>query len=401
MAMKCDQCGGPLHPIGDAPRVECAYCGCVHQLREPEPAAKAAGEGTAVGRPGPEPGPVPGPVLLGCGLVLGVMLIAGVIAVIVFSNATTVRLPPTSSSVTVERRPIGSGRARPVDVAPRDPRAEVDWRTLGTCPVDADGDGIGDYASMVWSSREQDRPTIVSGADGRILWQGASLPQNTPFHCISREIFAVEHKGFRVELFHAQRPAKPIEVTLRDKLSRVAAGNGCVSLEAADGSVTGVRLPQGTKAPCRAGKGRRARSMYTGVIQRHHRRGTATLGDRRFVLKLRRRGTPMLTLEAHRKGRRLWSKELALQATGTGTGLAAAPGVILVFGVKPAAPEVGLLVAYDPATGAQKYEQKLRHHYSSHLAHFDYNGKLLVIAAWVGLHAYDPTTGQRKWFLGR
>lgn len=387
-ALKCEQCGAPLDPRGATEWVECTYCGCVHDL-----APDQAPQRPSVHTP---PQGAAAPLWMGLGVVLVVALIGGIIAVVAYTQVRSGALFPRIGRTRVEPH----ARPAPLPSRPAGPEP-VDWRTNGTCPVDADGDGIGDVASMAWSSGHQDRITVVSGKDGRILWQSRSLKQNIPFYCLSREWIAVEHPGFRLELHHVRRPQKAVTVTLRDKLDAVAAGTGCVRLKTADGRVTGLRLPQGTTGPCRAGKLRRARLLHHGVIERSDRRGAVTRDGVRYEVRMRRQGTPMLTVEARRRGRRIWTRDLPLSASRYGTALALVGNRLVVFGVRPQRETQGVLLALDPASGAQAYARDLRHQSSQALAYFEYNGRYVVLAAWVGLHAFDPATGERAWHIGR
>jgi hypothetical protein len=400
-AIKCEQCGAPLDPRGHEAWVECPYCGGVHERASKRPPPGASGTGGAAD---PDAGSdavggVPAWIWVGLGMVLVVTLISVVVAVGISSPSGG--LLPFFSEVRVETR--GRLPASPPRLSRRlrarpDP---VTWRTHGTCPVDADGDDIGDVASMVWSTRHKDRLTIVSGKDGQILWQGRSLKQNTPFYCVGGGWLAVELPGFRVELVHARSPKKKVTLRLRDEVSRVGVGQGCVTFATADGSRASYRLPEGRAGRCRPPELRRARSMYHGVIQRHQRRGTVRRGAIRYVVRMRRRGTPMLTVTARRGRRRLWRKELDLRASSYGTALALAKDRLLVFGVDPAKEKQGVLLALDPSTGTKVYSRELTHESSQALAYWSYNGKWLLLASWIGLHAFDPATGRRAWSIGR
>ncbi len=389
-AIKCEQCGAPLDPRGAEAWVECIYCGAVHELDTPKkPAPTSAPDDD-------EPG-IPAPVLVGSTMAVTVLVVVGGVVLLLWWLTSRQRIWPQGGGVTVTSR---SHRPRAFPRHYRPASERVTWRTHGTCPVDADGDGIRDVASMAWNTKQKDRITVISGADGRVLWQGRSMKQNTPFYCLGKSWLAVEHPGFKVEIYHARHHKKPIATTLPGKVSYVAMGDGCVALKTNDGTVTTLRLPAGTPGTCRTGKLRRARMLYHGVTQRYMKRGRVTRDGTTYEVRMRRQGTPMLTAEARRGRRRLWTRKLGLMATSYGTALALVKDRLVIFGARPTRERSGVLLGLDPKTGAQIYDQELRHESPQTLTYWDYNGRHLVLAAWVGLHAFDPATGKRIWSVG-
>lgn len=421
MALKCNECGAPLEPKGDERRIECTYCGCVHEQKRPEPSEHEP----AASPPKTEESEAR-PITTGCAVVS--VLIGGtvIVAIILLHDHFADRKPaiPAQHRMVLEvlrvesaknRKRSSQGRVtitgtasdlririqgrRPGARRPPRPVAErFTWKAHGTCVVDADGDDVTDVASMTLSSKSQSL-TIVSGKDGRVLWRGGSVPRNTPHYCVSQSWVAVDRPGFRLRFHHVRRPNKPVTIKLRDKLNHYTMGRGCVKLETDDGSVVGFTLPAGTPTRCRAGKRRHRNKRDQGLTHRRDRRCSIRQDNTRYEVSIRKQGTPILTLQAQRQGRRLWSKELAHAATRAGVGLAFGGGTLVIYGATTARQSTGLLLGFDPATGTIRYTQRLKIGGDSP-SFFHHNGRFVLIAYSGELFAFDPATGKLKWTVG-
>ena len=80
------------------------------------------------------------------------------------------------------------------------------------CFIDANGDGADEVVGMSGSSAAgANKPTIVDGKTGKVLWTGASVKDGDVF-CLSKEWFVVAHATFTFEIRSAKKPLSPREL---------------------------------------------------------------------------------------------------------------------------------------------------------------------------------------------
>ncbi len=393
MLIKCTHCGAPLEVPSDARIVHCQYCRASSQIAPnppppsafapyvqpnlppqygpPQPFVPPPGYGIPVQRPPIRSG-APA-ALLGCGI--SVLAIGGVVASFALSRGVSV------SNL------IGNSLSS--------------WNPASsTCEVDANGDAILDLAGLSGTAGDAFTPTIVDGATGKVLWKGENLPKDSRLFCLSSGWFGVTQADFKILVHNARKPDPPIRMQARDKVGSAAMGVGCAAFETDDGSRVGVQLPAGTASPCTVPAVRRITEDSPGILGLTTHETSIDAVGRTYLLRKRAQGTQMLTVEVQDKGKTLWSKELPYASPTFDSAIAVGQGRVYIWAAQPASRESAVLVGLDATTGNQLFAAPMNSRVSNSIDYFKYNGKYVVGAWWVGLHAYDPSNGKEVWLAG-
>lgn len=377
--IRCKGCGAPLDVSPGAAVAVCRYCKAQNQVAVPPPSPPPP---IQVYAPPPPPPRQPMPPVQrteaatgsrGMGLVV-TALVLGAIALV----------------VTLAVRETGGRLAGLLGGSPFG-----HWGPLGTCLVDANGDGVDDVAGLSGPPGQSSIPTIVDGATGDVIWQGEDAGQGATIECLDRQWVALGKPDFSVQILDVRRPDAPRSVRGRDTLQRAAMGKGCAALETSDGSTLGVALPAGTPTECPASFS--SPFDEPGLIGLTGESTALTVGERTYTLTKRRSGTDILTLKVEERGKTVLEKELPYAAATFSSGLAVAGERIVIFGARPAAVDKGLLVGLDAKTGAELYVVPLEAQVTNNIKAMAYNGRYVVMQYWSHLRAYDPATGEQVW----
>jgi LSD1 subclass zinc finger protein len=372
----CKGCGAPLDVSSGAAVAVCRYCKAQNQV-----ATASRSVHVHVHVPAPTPVPpvmeyAPTPVTppatgRGAGVVvwLVLMLIGGGIALAVAIGAGSLGgiLGPSFGS----------------------------WGPMGTCMVDANGDGVDDVAGLSGPPGQASIPTLVDGLTGDVIWEGPDAGQNATVECLDRKWFALGKPDFGVQIHDVRKPDAPLSVRGRDTLQYAAMGKGCAALKTTDGSILGVALPAGTSTECAASF--RDPFDAPGLIGLTGESTTLTVGERTYTLTKRGSGTEIFTLKVEGRGKTVLEKELPYAAATFSSGLAVAGERIVIFGARPADQQKGLLVGLDASTGAELYAVPLEGQVTNNIGAMAYNGRYVVLQFWSYLRAYDPATGEQVW----
>lgn len=435
--MRCVNCGAQLVPE-NLKQAGCPYCGAalphevraaeraqvVQQLLEDknqdgvpdalEPLVNAAQQGKLPGqqqqpRPqGPPPGYAghrpPGVMPMspaaqpqasrGSGCIIVMALLSVLVAA---GGAAAVFLVNSSESVTVISTTGSMGQTTNTTQNSR-----LSWSASAPgCPIDANGDGVDDHVGMSSESGKPIAVTLVDGASGKILHTGNTYPQSSEAYCLDERWYVVAQPNFRLDFFDARNPGAPVSVTARDKLRAYGKGDGCAAFETADGTTSGIELPGGTVASCKADTLHAIYDAPPGLLGLTTKSGSVTVGRRVYTLTKRAQGTEILTLTVTQGKRELWSKELPYASATFSSGIAVAGNRIVLWAAEPANRRIGVLVGLDEKTGKQLYAKPQGQLTSNSIHYLGYNGRYVVVAWSTGLFGYDPKTGDVAWQLGR
>jgi outer membrane protein assembly factor BamB len=242
---------------------------------------------------------------------------------------------------------------------------------------------------------------LVDGATGKILHAGKPYPQQSEAYCLDERWYVVAQPNFQLDFYDARSPQAPVSVTARDKLREYGKGDGCAAFNTADGTTSGVELPAGTVTRCKAERMRAIHEGPPGLLGLTTHSGAVSVGRRVYTLTKRAQGTEILTLTVTQGKRQLWSKELPYASATFSSGIAVADNRIVLWAAEPANRRVGVLVGLDEKTGKQLYAKPQGKLTSNSIQYLGYNGRYVVVAWSSGLFAYDPTTGDIAWQLGR
>lgn len=387
-AIDCVRCGAPLDVASGATVVVCGYCKAQNQVASRPPSVHVH---VHVQPPPPPPLVQPRPPMVdysppshpvhvptrsgGAGWVVGLMIVLSLVGVIV--------------AVVVSQ--AGGGLSALLGGP-----AVAHWSALGTCLVDANGDGVDDVAGLAGSLGLPNTPTILDGGTGKLVWQGTDAGEGAQIECLDRQWLVVGKADFELRIHDAKHPDSPISLRGRDRLQAAAMGKGCAALKTSDGSVTGVALPAGTPTDC---KDAEFRSVFDspGVIGLTGESTALTIADRHYSLTKRSSGTPVFTLKIEERGKTLLDKELPYAAATFSSGMAVAGDRVVIFGARPGNQDEGLLVGIDAKSGAELYAVKLDAQVTNNISAMAYNGRYVVLQYWTHLRAYDPATGEQAW----
>jgi hypothetical protein len=269
------------------------------------------------------------------------------------------------------------------------------------CTLDANGDGVSDLLGLSSEGGTPDRPTLVNGADGEVLWRPSAASKDSPqVACLDTRWFVVVESNFQAEFHDVRNLGAPVRVLLRDKLDSFGMGAGCARIKTSDGSSQGVQLPGGAAVTCDA-KLKRYYGDGPGVIGLTDERTEISRGKRSYKLRKRRQGTSILTVEVEENDKKVWSRELPYASPTFNTAIAVGGDSIAVWGAEPGDTQKGILVGLDEATGEQRYSVPSKLMVSHSVGFFAFNGRYFMVQAWGSLEAYEPDTGKLAWKIGR
>jgi LSD1 subclass zinc finger protein len=372
----CKGCGAPLDVSPGAAVAVCRYCKAQNQVAAPPPSPPPPIQIYAPVPPPPVQRMEPTPVRAGTrglGLLMFALTLGGV-----------------ALAVTLAVRNGAGGLAGLLGGS-----SFGHWGPMGTCFVDANGDGVDDVAGLSGPPGQSTIPTLVDGATGDVIWKGADVGEGAKLECLDRQWLAVGKADFSVQIHDARKPDAPLSVRGRDQLQYAAMGKGCAALKTTDGSTLGVALPAGTPTECAASFD--SPWDTPGLIGLTGESTTLTVGAREHTLTKRGSGTSILTLKVEEGGKTVLEKELPYAAATFSSGLAVAGERIVIFGARPAEQDKGLLVGLDAKTGAELYAVPLEAQVTHNIGAIAYNGRYVVLQYWSHLRAYDPATGEQVW----
>lgn len=283
-------------------------------------------------------------------------------------------------------------------VAIRRPAMLTEWYSVA-CPVDANGDGVLDFAGFGgWL--EDRNVMVVDGSDGSILWRSDSkYSLSEKLFCLTEHAFGVASPDARVTVFDPRVRTPRWSLPLPDQLSDYGVAGDCLNLKTSDDQELSVGLSDGSPRPCDAPMG----SVFRDAHGRQDKERAFSLEAEGVTYRLhaKTRGTPLLTVAAERGGQPMWETPLRYAVVDGALFFAHAPRMLLTYGVDPAQTDNGVLIGIDPETGRVRYEARQTSTWSVNFPRtFVFNGQHLVTTWGLGLQAFDPTTGKRVWRIG-
>jgi hypothetical protein len=270
-----------------------------------------------------------------------------------------------------------------------------EWYGGEFCLVDANHDNALDVFGFAGDASEPSL-VVVDGTKGSRLFSGEALPSGTQLTCAGPGAVLTHFPDFRVRAFGPD--TKPIwEKRLSDRSYRIDVIDGCALFHTSDQEKHWLRVSDG--APCEAPRpaepeGYSPTSLPTSTVQD---------GNTLFLLKVRERGTPVLTLRAESGGQTLWEHELNLKhpsRSGMAPILAMDRGVIVVAGDDLADDDYLVLVGFDAKSGQERYRYRQHSHWSGNVFDWKHDGPRLFLQWGYGMHAYHIESGERGWFIG-
>jgi len=403
MLLKCERCGAPLEvPAGGS--VRCFYCGTTTSAPAPPPPPPLHHDRQGHGPIGIHPlrtQHTPPKAKRGSGVFLA--LTVTLIMAVSVSTGVIPRLLRTAGSPALQKALSDVGGTLPTALpSALSALRNVSWSAADPgCLIDANGDGVLDVAGLT-GENEPNRPTVVDGNTGAVLFTGPALGKGVQLGCLGTQHgFFVGEGNFQVDFFTARSPWGKTSIMARDKVSAYGVGNGCVQLRTDDGTTMGVQLPSGVATTCPVTSTRRYRDDEPGLMGLTDKGTELVIGARKYSMTARASGTEILTVRVSEGAKQLWSKELPYATCTFGAAIAAGGGKILLWAAQPSERSKGLLIGLDEATGNQAYEIPIPDTSSDSPDFFKFNGKYVLAVNWGALRAYEPSTGAEAWRVGR
>ena len=321
--LRCEQCSAPLEFTG-SPIVTCRYCGMQNQVKVPSPPAPPAPRWPQV-----EASVMPAVVSARTsawrvvGLVVSVMVLAGVISTFMLSHGSIV--------FSNESRFFG---------------------TIGSlCELDANGDQKPDLVS-IFATMDQPSLAAIDGTTQQVLWK---LPVTSDDHLFcSVGAVVISHPAFKVEIVD-NFGRSTYSAVLSDKLDSVASAAGCFRLNSADKRAVMVYLG-GTIKTCAP-----TFTFPTPNSNFDADRVGIRVGDVVVHAEAIGPGTARLGLNGQREGRRVWSRTLLIEHSIIWTEMALVPSRdgIVVAGHRPGDKLAFRLMHIRAIDGAVLFDQAL------------------------------------------
>lgn len=331
------------------------------------------------------------------------MLTAALVAAVSVSVGVIPRILSSVSSPAVQKviSNVGAGTLPTSLPTALSGLRNVSWSASDPgCLIDANGDGVQDIAGLT-GENEPNRPTVVDGSTGKVLFTGPALGKGTQLGCLGAQGFFVGEGNFQVDFFTARSPWGKTSIMARDKVNAYGVGNGCVQLRTDDGTTMGVQLPSGVATTCPVTSTRRYRDDEPGLMGLTDKGTELTVGARKYSMTVRASGTEILTVRVTESGKQIWTKELPYATCTFGAAIAVGGGKILLWAAQPSERSKGLLVGLEEATGNQAFEHPIPDTSSDSPDFFKFNGKYVLAVNWGALRAYEPATGAEAWRVGR
>lgn len=359
--------------------------------REPPALGPDAAPQPVLNPKGPAAPPAPGRIRVPLFVAFGVVLFFSTVAAFLLGLSWRSPLPSPPSPPTI-LPPI----VPPLTDTPLFEPAYEWYSHDDFCFVDANGDEFLDPAGKTGVPVEQNYVSALDGVSGARLWSTSkAFVGPAKMFCVDKNTILVGTPDFQIHALAARGGGLLWSARLTDKADVVTVGDGCVSVRTGDRKATGLSLATGADQGCSAPEVPRGgffgRQIPAPKVVR--------AGDLEIVLKSRREGTPVLTVQGTRGGdSAVWEQQLTMKRAGDDF-FAVMHGTVFVAGADLVDPQL-IVTGLDPATGRPLYSRKEASNWSANAGRLEAQEPHIYITWGCGLHAYDPRTGARVWHLG-
>ncbi|MEM6958947.1 MAG: PQQ-binding-like beta-propeller repeat protein, partial [Myxococcota bacterium] len=268
---------------------------------------------------------------------------------------------------------------------------------VDSCPIDANGDGVDDYATVVQRSGAARRWGILDGVTGEIIALGSrDVEDLNRVFCLENGWFVTGAPDFSMEFVNARAPEPPVRVRGGDTLRSARGGEGCAWFETTDGTIGGVTLPGGVTTACQATQAGSGEENQMGLTDETAHYGTP---NGTFTIRARERGTEVLTVSYGGGQGAPWSQELPYEKPTFGTTIAATADRVFVVG-SPVGQDEAHLVALDAAKGRQLFDVPVAYEGPDESSFMHVSGTQVVASIGWSFCAFEAATGESRWCIG-
>ncbi|MCD6498748.1 MAG: hypothetical protein J7M25_10690 [Deltaproteobacteria bacterium] len=277
-------------------------------------------------------------------------------------------------------------------------RAHLSWSLVEpACLLRVNHDDVLDVGMLARYAKEEYEVHFLDGKTGKLLGKTRRMKgvQRAKSICLGPLHMGVVGKDLRLRIVSAKTMKIGPRVTLRDRVTNVAANDGCAAIRTADRSVLGLSLPDAKPTQCKAGPLKsltKSPGMPTFVKKR-----IFVDGKTKYRIDARRAGSPVLTVSARQGKKTLWKRELDITATNFGIPALLTHRTVMIVGALHPRHKKAYLVGLDLASGERRYHNDLD---NSSISTFGCaivsNGPYAIIWSHQ-LIAVDPASGRIVW----
>lgn len=258
------------------------------------------------------------------------------------------------------------------------------------CLVDANGDDTLDVAMVrtvgdgVWYSE------LVDGVSGETRWHSERMGELSGLAC-SGHHFVVPAKDFKTYLHDARSPGTPHIVQGRDVTRYVIPGEGCLSLRAADESISVVSLDGRALEACApAGAELDVIAGSTGVLDLTDDEVTLPTGEQ---LLARETGTEVLSLRLAQSSP---PTELSLVKCDFTAALAVNADTVFLQACAIGNDDDGMVVALRKGDLTERWRKPIAGISADNVSFWSWNGRVLLVQSFGKLYTFDEN-GNSAW----
>ncbi len=272
---KCSGCGAALS-LHEGAVVRCQYCGTDNRVRPDPVPVKVVPPPVIVVQPPSVPS--------ASGIAVGRWLVALLVLPLAIGGAVISalnkggKLKQGTIASTLNKMSVG----------------KITWLTDKLCFVDGNGDRALDPAGFAGHAGQNDRVRALDGMTGAELWASEPFPSSKAW-CGDRGTILVAGDDFSLTAIDGRTGKARWRSRLSDKARGVVAAGECVAVHTDDDQHVGFALATGAPEKCTLPKEKHHHGF--GEVPDHV---TVRSGDLDVTLSVKKPGTPLLMLAAHR-----------------------------------------------------------------------------------------------------
>lgn len=266
--------------------------------------------------------------------------------------------------------------------------------------VNSNNDGVLDIVGIVGTINGGVRVSVIDGATGDIL-----LKTKDKFDynfislviCPSEDYICYVKKDLTMDILSAKDLSFIGSVLLPDQIQKYLFSNDSLYLFFFDKSQIGINLKNGKNSHSNLKKPDKKSFLYSNLVHNQiddegvEYIATEKSGSKEFIV-----------ITAIKNDDTLWQTNLRYENVliTDNPCILLIDNTVLTYGTQLGDDDYAYVIGLDKTNGMIRYEMKQNSTWSNGLNSFLYNNKYLIATWGLGLHAYNPVTGERVWNIG-